>query len=58
MNWIDLISLFVFNQRQFVANVVCVFLKHSSQSGLRYDETSNDGSLIVDDSGPVDSSGN
>ncbi|KZS13079.1 DNA helicase INO80 [Daphnia magna] len=31
--------------------------EHSSQSGFRFDETSNDGSLIVDDSGLVDPSG-
>ncbi|XP_046447627.1 chromatin-remodeling ATPase INO80-like [Daphnia pulex] len=31
--------------------------EHSSQSGFRFDETSNDGSLVVDDSGLVDSSG-
>ncbi|XP_057370086.1 chromatin-remodeling ATPase INO80-like [Daphnia carinata] len=31
--------------------------EHSSQSGFRFDETSNDGSLIVDDSGLVDPAG-
>lgn len=31
--------------------------ERSSHSGFRFDETSNDGSLVVDDNGPLDSSG-
>jgi len=31
--------------------------EHSSQSGFRFDDTSNDGSLVVDDGGPMDTSG-